>query len=764
MHTMTSTIRRNVTILIALLLITISVPASEPRGRSILILSPAEPLRPSISAFVSGLQSGLDRALPGTNILVVEQVGSWEDTAASPGVRKWFDEKYRDHKFDAIIGIGSADLDIAQRLRDERWPDAKVFYALFPQGVALVPRPRNTAGIVADYVPSRAVTTTIQLLPSTKHLFAIGGGSPGDRLYDRWLFGEIHAAYPTLPITDLTGLPLKEMIARTSKLPPDSALLMMLTIADVDGRPINVPQLVRSMSSVTNAPIFDFLDLSFGDGAVGGALLSWDRFGQELAPQVAKVFDGSDPNDLPDLVLHPVLRFDARQLARWSIPESRLPAGSTVEFKAPTLWSEHKRLIVATLLVVALQTMLIDLLLLQRRRLLLSKEARTKSEEALHSQEALNHAVLRSLPGYVCILDRSGTIVQVNELWSAAGSDIASGFLASTKIGDNYISSWESCCRNAGIMSGSLQQHIKAILAGEDSVAVLEWQYSGPDAEAHWLEIRCNRLQWSSGGAVVDLVEITERKKAEMKAQRNLQTLSQFHRVAALGELAGALAHELNQPLASILINAETLAELLSLEALKNREAYDIVQEIISDDERAGQIIHKMRRLLQDRDTNVVALSLTEVAASVVKLLTNEAMLRRVTVRCELANDLPRVLGDTVQLQQVVLNLMLNAMDAVRDLPEDRRNVSVATYQGIDESVIVEVRDTGPGISPENLPLLFDHFFTTKREGLGLGLSISKSIVEALDGRIDADSNSVGARFRVAIPPVKVLSTEEVPV
>jgi C4-dicarboxylate-specific signal transduction histidine kinase len=363
----------------------------------------------------------------------------------------------------------------------------------------------------------------------------------------------------------------------------------------------------------------------------------------------------------------------------------------------------------------------------------------------------------------VAILDRAGIILQVNEQWREAGIDVARGFFARTFPGDDYVSAWEKSLAEPHASSGLVGRQVKSVLAGQTSHAVLERQFSTHDLEARWLEIRCNVLQWPQGGAVLSHVDITERKRSDMQAERNLQTLSQFHRVAALGELAGALAHELNQPLAAILINAESLDELLALEMPPNAEAREVVREIVSDDERAGQIIRKMRALLQDRANVSIALNLTEIAASVVKLLANEAMLRKVILRCELTADLPLVLGDTVQLQQVVLNLAMNAMDAVKDVPEGARTVTVATFLGAEDAVVVEVSDTGPGIAPAHLPRLFDHFFTTKREGLGLGLSISRSIVESLHGRIEADNCLTGARFRVSMPVVQVRSAEEAP-
>ncbi len=746
---------------LTLLLVTSAYSWGEPQGREILVLAPTEPTRPAMGAFVAGLQSSLDQELR-ANILDTEQVMGW----GAPGdqrARIWFDEKYRDRQIDAIVAIGAANLDLALHLRAERWPQAAVFYLLWGD-----PRsfrsPSGTSGVFADYLPFRSVETALRLFPSTQHLVAVGGWSAQDRAMNEPILAQMRVRFPALKVIDLTRLPVREMIARAAHLPPDSAIIVLQTISDVEGRPINNPQLVRSLATSSGVPIFDNLDLSFGAGSVGGPLLSWKKGGIALGQQITKVFDGLDANSLAPVVIEPETRFDARQLQRWRIPESRLPPGAAVEFRTPTLWGQHRKLILATLLVVALQAVMIALLLLQRKRLLLSKLARSRSEQALHSQEALNQAVLRSLSGYVSILDRTGKILQVNEPWRGAGVGVAEGFFARTSVGDDYIACWELCFPQAGDSSGLLGRRVREVLAGETTQAALEWRISGHDLEARWLEIRCDVLQWPEGGAVLSHVDITERKRAEIQAERNLQALSQSNRVAALGELAGALAHELNQPLAAILINAETLEQLLANESTPNSESRDIVREIISDDERAGQIIRKMRSLLQDRESNGVPLNMTEIAASVVKLLANEAMLRKVAVRCELTDGLPSIIGDTVQLQQVVLNLMLNAMDAVKDMASGERTVTVSTFLDPSEAVVVEVRDTGPGISAKHLPRLFDHFFTTKREGLGLGLSISRSIVESLHGKIEAENCSTGACFRVCMPVVQVSVPEELPV
>lgn len=737
-----------------LLAATAGVQAAELRGREILILSPMEPTRPAIVPLVTSLKNGLDVDLPGSNTLITERVLGWTKDPADALAKQWFEEKYRNREMDAIVAIGPANLDFALRVRAERWPEVKVFYALMVPDPKAHTQPRDATGVITEFSDARAAEMAVRLLPTTRHIFLTGGGASADRTMNGFAIGQIKTEFPALTLTDLTALPLADRMAQCARLPPDSIVIILTTVDEAKAKPVVATLFVQSLAAVANAPLFAVPDPTFGLGVVGGALLSPRNLGTALAHQIAKVLNGADPNAVPEVAVPPELRFDARQLKRWGIPESRLPPGSSVEFRVPTLWSQYRELIVGILLVVLLQSVLIAWLLLERRHRRRSELARAKSEQELRSQEALNRAVLHSLPGYVAILDRSGRILQVNEEWQSVAVTKAGGFFSRTSVGDDYVSCWERIAGDSDANAALLSQRVTGVLAGQARQAVLEWRVQGPDGDVQWLEIRCDVLQRREGGAVISHVNTTDRKKTELQAEQNIHKLSQFNRVAALGELAGALAHELNQPLASILVNAETLEEMLSQEAPENSELREVVSEIIADDERAGQIIRKMRSLLQDRESITATLDLTQIAASVVKMLGNEAMLRKVAVRSEMAGDLPAVLGDAVQLQQVALNLILNAMDAMRDCPEGDRTVTIATFMDGRDTVVLEVRDTGPGISPEDLPRLFDHFYTTKPDGLGLGLAISKSIVQALNGDITASNWEHGARFRVSMPAV----------
>ncbi|EPX55568.1 hypothetical protein D187_009179 [Cystobacter fuscus DSM 2262] len=267
-----------------------------------------------------------------------------------------------------------------------------------------------------------------------------------------------------------------------------------------------------------------------------------------------------------------------------------------------------------------------------------------------------------------------------------------------------------------------------------------------------------------AGGLVVERrrrmraqAELLERQRleklAEMEARRNLDQLAHVSRVAALGELAASLAHELNQPLAAILSNAQAARRLLNTTPAQLDEVREALGDIISDDKRAGEVIHRMRALLKRGEPRQELHSLNDLVREVARLLTNDMHLRGVTLQLALAPSLPAVQGDGIQLQQVVLNLLLNALDAMADVPAGQRQLQVRTASPGPGRVELSVQDSGGGIEPSRLALVFEPFYSTKENGLGMGLSISRSIVEAHGGRLQAESPpGQGALLRFVLP------------
>lgn len=243
------------------------------------------------------------------------------------------------------------------------------------------------------------------------------------------------------------------------------------------------------------------------------------------------------------------------------------------------------------------------------------------------------------------------------------------------------------------------------------------------------------------------------RRRAELEAARLRHELAHAGRVTVMGQLASSLAHELAQPLGAILRNAEAAELFLQAESPDLDEIKAILADIRSDDHRAGDVIARMRGLLRRREPRTERLDVGRVVVGVTALVRPDALSRSVRIELDLSRDVPDARGDGVHLQQVVLNLLMNGLDAVEGSPPDRRTLTVRTSRSGADSVEIAVSDSGRGIPPEVLPRLFEPFFTTKSNGMGLGLSICRTLLEAHGGSIAAESRpGAGATFRVTLP------------
>ena len=304
----------------------------------------------------------------------------------------------------------------------------------------------------------------------------------------------------------------------------------------------------------------------------------------------------------------------------------------------------------------------------------------------------------------------------------------------------------------------------KSLASGGDYQA--EYRVRRPGGETCWIAARgrpesgANQKPALMRGVVRD---ITERRRSETELQQLRGQISHTGRVTLMGQLAAALAHELNQPLGAILRNAEAAELFLAQNPPPLDELRDIVTDIRKDDQRAGAVIDRLRVLLQRRDlVELRAVNLGELAGEVAKLTRPDAMSRRITISVEVPAGLPAVRGDSVHLQQVLLNLLTNAMDAVDGVPAEKRRVTLQAHCDGAEFMEVAVSDMGGGILPDKMSRIFDPFFTTKANGMGMGLAISRTIIEAHGGRIWAENRQDGgATFRFTLPISKEESKHE---
>lgn len=247
--------------------------------------------------------------------------------------------------------------------------------------------------------------------------------------------------------------------------------------------------------------------------------------------------------------------------------------------------------------------------------------------------------------------------------------------------------------------------------------------------------------------------DVTQRVQAEEQARRQREELAHVARVVTMGELAASIAHELNQPLAAILSNAQAALHLLAADTPDLAEVRAALADIVDDDKRAGEVIRRLRAMLKKGELELAHLDVNDLVREVAGLVRNDAIERKVAFRFDLQERLPPVRGNRVQLQQVLLNLILNAFDAMSDEPPERRVLTVQAAQKERGTVTLSVRDTGPGLDEETMRHMFDPFFTKKPHGLGMGLSISRSILQAHGGRLWATRNSDrGATFHFTLP------------
>ncbi len=276
-----------------------------------------------------------------------------------------------------------------------------------------------------------------------------------------------------------------------------------------------------------------------------------------------------------------------------------------------------------------------------------------------------------------------------------------------------------------------------------------------PDNSVKYLRVIAHRTRDLQGqleyiGAVQD---VTHRRHAEEALAKLRAELARAARVASLGVLTAAIAHEVNQPLAGIVTNASMCRRMLAVDPPDIERARESSSRTIRDAERASEVIKRLRALFCKKGATCESLDLNEATREVVALSLSELERNKVIVRMELAGELPPVQGDRVQLQQVILNLLLNASDAMGGIDDRPRQIVIRTERDEDERVQLSVRDTGVGFEPQGADRLFDAFYTTKSNGMGIGLSVSRSIIESHKGRLWATPNDgPGATFSFSIP------------
>ena len=337
-----------------------------------------------------------------------------------------------------------------------------------------------------------------------------------------------------------------------------------------------------------------------------------------------------------------------------------------------------------------------------------------------------------------------------DEIWATNARQALLGWPASGKITlEDFISTVHPDDRNR------IRQAIDdAIHKGQDYDS--EYRLVLPDGIVRWMAAR-GSVHFDAHGNPARLlginIDITARKQAELEAKQRRDELSHLSRVALVGEMSASIAHELNQPLAGILTNAGAGEFVIDRGDVDLKEIRELLADISADARRASDIVRDIRGMIKKEQLTRRRINLNDVVTNAVQIIGSDALLHACELKTSLEAALPIVEVDPVQIQQVLINLILNAFDAMRDTPVSKRRVEIMTRENGDGAVRISVRDYGVGISDEMRSRIFEQFFTTKPEGLGMGLAIVRSIVEEHAGTIEAENaEGEGARFHFTLP------------
>ena len=541
-------------------------------------------------------------------------VSQFRDPGYHAVLREHFRQKYRDKRPDLIVAVMEPSLDFLLRHGEAVFAGVPiVICGADPSDVQRGTLRPNITGVLVerDFAPTLQIALDLQ--PQTRNVFVVGGSSRFDRQMQALARRDLQPFETRVAITWLTARPMAEALNTLSNLPAHSIIYYLTVFTDGAGGAFSPHEALSRIAAVANAPIYASVDQYVGLGAVGGSVYSVATHGEHAAQIAARILRGEAPAAIAVTALAAQSNlFDWRQLQRWGLDERRLPPGSVVQFRSPSVWQVYGGYIALGVTLFLLQTALVVALLVNRTQRRRAEMARVESDR--------------------------------------------------------------------------------------------------------------------------------RRQVAEEEARRQRNELAHALRVTTIGELAVSIAHELNQPLTAIVANAEAARRLLARDPA-DPEVGEALRDMAREASRAGETVHRLRALFRKQPAVTDPLDVNALIDDVLRLLAPDLRSKEIAVRFVRGDRLPPVLGDGVQLRQVMINLLVNAEEAIALAGEGPREMRVLTSLAGPGEVAIVISDSGIGVAQSELERIFEHFVSSKPQGLGMGLAISRSIVEAHAGRIWATRN-----------------------
>jgi PAS domain S-box-containing protein len=696
----------------------------------VLVLFPEQRLYPIVAEIDASLRETLG-ADPSRHIVLYTdfiEFSRFVEEDFEANLLDFLRRKYARHRIDAVVSCLGDTFRFVQQNRARLFPDTPLVFSIVEsRELKEYGRPRHSTGVLSRFDFAPTLEAALRLQPGTRRVVTIIGASPWEQFWEAEARREFQPYADRLRFEWWAGRPLPEMLRDAAKLPPDSIVFYVVVRRDSAGNTYNPEDVATRIVEASTVPVYAANELWLPSGIAGGRLFSPREQGRQTGELVLRILNGEVPDDIP-LVEAAANRdlFNWQTLQRFGLNEARLPPGSEVRFRRPSQWEEHKWEIIGVTGVIALQMALIIGLMVQRRNLRRAERKLARSEQRLRT-------ITDALPVLIAYVDRDQRYRFVNEAHRAwFGLDPA-----------------EMIGRTMREVLGSplyetIRPQIERAVAGEHVQDVVD----SVVLDGRVRSIEAIYVPDRGGGDTVRgfyglVLDVSELYRARQDTYRLQSELAHAGRISMMGELAASLAHELNQPLTAILSNAQAALRFMADNPASLEEVREILADIVADDNRAGEIIRRMRSLARRGALDLEPLDLNLIIREVVAFLASDARTRGIKILPEL-HDLPGIRGDRIHLLQVLLNLLLNAFEAMERTPAVERRVRIHAEQKADGMIRVSVRDRGTGLRDDELDRIFEPFHTSKPEGLGLGLSISRSIIEAHGGRLWAESNPDG--------------------
>jgi PAS domain S-box-containing protein len=664
------------------------------------------------------------------------ELGRFPGAAHEARMVRLLSGKYAQNPPALLVPISRGALQFLMQNRSSLAPATPIVYCCVDHIAAdAMNLPRDVTGVVTQHDWAKTLALARGLQPDARKLVVVAGASDYDRAWREDALREIQPQLPQFEARYLFGLPYDDMLNEVSRLSADTIVLLVPVFADGTGQPRVPPEVAAEVSKRSPAPVYSPLATSLGQGIVGGYTNSYETQGEAAADLALDVLAGKDPASLPRQVQpQAAYQVDARQLAHWNLPEAGLPPGAVVLFKSPTFWEQHR----AAAAVFGLQSLILAIVLIQMRKRQQAERSLKESEERMAFAAASTNIGLWQIE------------LPAGRLWTTEHCRRMFGRAEDVELTTADIV--------AAVHPGERRSVESAIATATRRGSDLwsDFRVDLPHGEVRWIHAR-GHPRFDDHGKPIRLsgifADITSRKQAEGEAQAQRDEIAHLMRVSVMGELSGAIAHELNQPLTAILANAQTARLLMRAKNPDAGMVSEILDDIVHEDNRATEVIQRLRSLMRRGERKSEPIDLNTLIESTLALLHSELIARGVRAEVALANDLPQVSGDSVQLQQVLLNLAMNAMDAMSATEPAQRQITLRTRHDGNGTVEAVVADRGRGLTGDERDRLFQPFFTTKEHGLGLGLSICSTIVKSHGGNLSIDNDAGGGAIAILALP-----------